>query len=146
MLFILKQNKYQENASAFWELRIFGVLGNHLFPIGNSHFSGLIKKIETDLQGVKVWVGFLFYCCREDEQRWDCGKAERKTEHVYMYNYMRNRVIRGENWKKKWIIDEENLGRQYDLASILVFLSELNEIMNMNIWHISWFLINVTYY
>lgn len=76
----------------------------------------------------------------------EIGKAERKTEHVFMYNYMRNRVIRGENWKKKWIIDEENLGRQYDLASILVFLSELNEIMNMNIWHISWFLINVTYY
>lgn len=29
---------------------------------------------------------------------------------------------------KRWIIDEASLGRQYDLASILVFLSEFNEI------------------
>lgn len=42
----------------------------------------------------------------------DCGKAERKTEEVYMYNYVQRKIeLSGVRTKEKGIIDEESLGR-----------------------------------
>lgn len=77
----------------------------------------------------------------------DCGKAERKTEHVYFSLHI---VIHIESTgvrtkRKRWIIDEENLGRQYDLTSVFVFLSEFNEIMSIKYLTHGRFSINVTY-